>query len=150
MPPEVNYYIYYDDNDQNMDNQNLDGLKRKHNNNKRIGNFSRPHHHGHEDRTLKPPISHTHYNDTFNMAELKSKFRLIGPNELVRVKREIGEAYDGPDLPRFAGILDRQPPPNFRTFGFTTITLNSFTIVSTGTTGKRAAALLSLFNLPNV
>ncbi len=77
---------------------------------------------------LPPAISHTHYNDSIDVAALKARVKYLGNNTYVRTKRQVGE---------IVGILDLRSPILFRVAGFTPITLSTFTILSTGTAGKK-------------
>ncbi len=82
---------------------------------------------------LAASVSHTHYSDSFDLEAFKKKMKDLGNNTFVRAKREVI------DHPLVFGILDMRVPPGFRvrTGAFTPITLGTFTILSTGTAGKK-------------
>ncbi len=104
------------------------------------------HHHGDgSDATrLGGSVSHTHGGGDFDAEAVKAKFgknreKVKGDDEdivLLREKRQIRLDYEGPPLPRYAGILDRRAPARFRVDGFVPISLVNFRIGALGSAGK--------------
>ena len=86
-------------------------------------------------------VSHSHYSEDFDLEALKKRMKNLGNNTFVRTRRQAltrkEQELELQEHPLVDGILDMRRPTLFRTGAFTPITLGAFTILSTGTAGRK-------------